>query len=709
MFKYFSANNFDLKNKVVGIRVDINSPIISKRVAMNERIKSSALSIKDLVSRGAKVVVLAHQGRKGKSDCVSLKEHSVFLEKELGRNVDFIDEIYSEKVIDKINNMKSGDVLLLENLRFYDDEATPNKKGNIILKLESVFDFYVFDAFSVSHRKQSSVVGFKKIPNIAGKLLEKEIMGLSEIAEAKKPTIYVFGGAKPDDLLPLIETGLSSGKTDLVLLSGVIGEVGLYVKGYDLGRKVEFLQEHSYLDVAPKLNELLGKYPDKIILPIDVAIMEGAHRKEIRVQNLEKSKDLIDKFFIQDIGIDTAKYYSLLMKTAGSIYFKGPAGNFEVEGFDIGTRKLFKGITSSGAFTFMGGGHSVTSAKNFGFLDKFSYVSLAGGALVKFLNGEVLPGIANLEESYSKYEKVYEDYVVVGSNTVDIGLDVPKSCKDVSIGDKIKINNNFKTTVGGGGVNVSICLSRLGGKVGYLGKLSYETMETIKEVLDKNKINLIESKISKRPGAKSILIDTIEKDRVIFTYRGQNSYLEESDFDINSFRSNNYYFTSLSGTSFKTLIAIAKKIKKRNSEAIICYNPSSYLIRNEKSIMSLIKYSDILILNYEEAQMLVSGKDVSDCLKKLFEKVTKVVVVTDGKNGAYAYDGKRQYHQDAFDVKKVVDATGAGDSFAGTFFYFYTKGYGVRIAMKYAAKNAASVVSTKGAQDGLLYLEDVKN
>lgn len=707
MFKYFTLDNFEFKGKVVGIRVDINSPIIDGKVVINERIIASAKTIDELSKKGAKVVVLAHQGRKGKPDCVSLIEHAKLLEKELGRKVLFSNEIYSEKIVNTIEHMAMGEILLLENLRFYDDEKTPDKKGNLILKLEKKLDFYVFDAFSVSHRKQTSVVGFKRVPNVAGRIIQKELSGLSEIEEAKSPKVFVFGGAKPDDLIVLLEKGLISGELDLALLSGVIGEVGLYIKGYYLGKKLDFLKEHDYLNVEEKLRELLNKYSNKIILPVDVALMNGSKRIEVKVSEMDDKKEILDKYMIQDVGLNTAKYFSTLMKGSGSIYFKGPAGNFEEKGFEVGTKGILKGITSSGAFTFMGGGHSVTATKNYGFLDKFSYVSLAGGALVKFLSGEVLAGVKSLEDSYEKFEKVYEDFVVVGSNTVDYGLVVPKKCAEIQLGDKIKIQENFKKTIGGGGVNVSICLSRLGGKVGYLGKLSYESIEDIKEVLIKNKINLIESKLSKRPAAKSVLLDTADDDRVIFTYRGQNSYLDMEDFNVNSFRSNHYYFTSLSGNSFGTLVSLAKVIKKRNKTASICYNPSSYLIRKESRIKTLLKYVDVLVLNYEEAQDLSGFESVTDCLKNLFKLVSSVVVVTDGSNGAYAYDGKREYYCSSVKPKRIVDATGAGDCFAGTFYYFYSKGYGIRRAMKYASINAANVVATKGAQDGLLHYEDV--
>lgn len=707
MFKYFTIDNFEFEGKTVGTRVDINSPIINKKVAPNERIVASAKTLKELSERGAKVVAMAHQGRAGTADCVSLKEHAKLLSKEVGKEVKFIPEIYSKKVEEKIKSLKEGEILLIENLRFCDDETHPKKKGNLILNLEKLFDFYVFDAFSVSHREQTSVTGFKKVPNIAGKIMQKELMGLNEIEETKRPHVFVFGGAKPDDLVELIESGLEKDEVDIIMLTGVIGEIALHIKGYDIGKKYDFLEEHKYIDSKEKIKKLLDKYSEKFVLPRDVAVEKNGKRIEIKLEEFEKHRNDLDEYLIQDIGKFSVEYLSTLLKSAGSIYFKGPAGNFELKGFDVGTKGVIKGIVNSGAFTFMGGGHSVTAAKNFNFLDKFSYVSLAGGALVKFLSGKKLPGVENLEQSHDRFEKVYEDFVVIGSNTMDIGLNVPEEFSQIQLGDKIKLNEDFKTSIGGGGVNVSVCLARLGAKVGYLGKMSHESFDRVKEVFDKNKVNLIKSKISKRPAAKSVLLDTKDNDRVIFTYRGQNSYLESSDFDINDFRSNHYYFNSLMGDSFDTLIETAKKIRKRNKQAVICYNTSSYIIKTEPKIKNLVKNVDILILNYEEAQELVGEGSISKCLREIKKLVSDLAVITDGANGAYAYDGKKEWFVKSYKPKRIVDTTGAGDCFAGTFFYFHSKGYGIKKSLHFAAKNASSVVSMKGTQDGLLYYEDV--
>ena len=708
MFRYFTLDDFDFKGKTIGLRIDINSPIINGRITLNERIIAHCKTIEELSEKGAKIVILAHQGRKGNSDCISLKSHSKLISKQTNLKIDFINEVFSEKVANKINSMKNSDVLMLENLRFYDDEINVSKTGNIIKKLEKYFDYYVFDAFSVAHRNQTSVVGFSKIINIAGRVMEKEIRGLNLIEKTPRDHIFVFGGAKPDDLVKLMEIALSKKRVDLILLTGVIGEIALHLNGYYLGKKYEFLKKHGYLNSIDKIKFLIQKYKNDIIIPKDVALEKDGKRIEIPVETLNENKKLLDKYLIQDIGMKTVKYYDLHLIHAGSIYLKGPAGNFEEKNFQKGTIELLKVITKSNAFKFMGGGHSVTAAKDFGFINKFNYVSLAGGALVKFLSGEELPGIKVLEKSFENNEKTFEDFIVVGSNTVDFSISVDSNWRDINLGDKIKLKDDFKKTVGGGGVNVSICLSRLGAKVGYIGKLSYEELDLIKKTLSRNNIKAIENKLSKRPIAKSVLIDTADNDRVIFTYKGQNDFLETKDINYSKFNTNYFYFNSMGGESFITLLNMAKKIKKENKKSIICYNPSLYLIKNKsKQIREILKYIDILILNYEEMQEIVNGDySISDCFKLAIKLGPKILIITDGANGAYCYDGKKEYFQKAIPTK-VVDTTGAGDSFAGTFFYFYSKGYGIRKSMEFAVKNSANVIKYKGAQLGLMYYQDL--
>lgn len=189
--KFFTLDSMSLKGKVVGVRVDINSPLNKGKVMPNERIVAHAKTLAELSKKGARVVILAHQGRKGDEDCISLKNHLALLEKHVGKKIAFCNEIYSQKSLLAISQLKDGELLLLENLRFIDDETDLEKKDNKVLALESSFDAYVLDAFSVAHRKQASMIGFKHIPLLAGRVMEKELKGLNSLSSSKK-TFGVF-------------------------------------------------------------------------------------------------------------------------------------------------------------------------------------------------------------------------------------------------------------------------------------------------------------------------------------------------------------------------------------------------------------------------------------------------------------------------------------------------------------------------------------
>lgn len=714
MYQFLTLRNFDLKGKVVGVRVDINSPIIKGKVVSSERIVDHAKTIKELSEKGAKVVVLAHQGRKGKPDCLSLEAHTKLLAQYTKRKINFVPDVFSPQVLSTISSMGDGEIVVLENLRFYDDETQPEKKDNIILQLEPYFDYYVFDAFSVAHRNQTSVLGFTQVPALAGLVMEKELLGINKILETKSPHVYFFGGAKADDLIDLLEVALPKGDVDFVLLSGVIGELALIVRGYELGGKVNFLRDRGFLEPLPRLKKLMDKYADNFILPEDVAVVEGGTRIEIAVNDLVNNKELLDRAMIQDIGARTVSKYKAIMDNAGSVYLKGTAGNFEESKLtQYGTREIMKTAANSPAFTFLGGGHTVTAAEMFKVKDKFSYLSLAGGALVAVLSGKTLPGIQLLENSFNTYEKHVEDFIVVGSHVQDTFVDLPRKLADLELGDKVRIKSNFRKAFGGGGMNTSMCLNHLGVKVAYLGKFSTENMEELKSEAKKKNLKLIETKPTKTPCDKSVILDTAEADRVIFAYRGNSSKLKFSDFNVKDLKTKNYYFSSLLEESLQTQISLAKYIRRTHGKSmtkpLIFYNPGSYVIRNEPEILKLVSLVDVLILNYDEAQEILQeeGLGISDCLVKLFKYVGKAVVITDGAHGAYAYDGEKEYFQKSVSFSKKVYATGAGDCFSSTFSYFYSIGKPLKQCLGYAAINAASLITKPGAQSGFLTYKEL--
>jgi phosphoglycerate kinase len=704
MLNYLTLDNINVEGKIVCLRVDLDSPVINKEVTLSERIIKACNTIEELVKKQARIIIIGHQGRKNSSSFCSLKKHKELIETKLKTKIQFSKEIYSENVEKKIKNLKIGEIILLENLRTIDDETNftnIKKEDNKIQKLANLCDFYILDAFSTSHRDNYSISQIQDKEIVCGRTFEYELKHLEKIKNTKSPHIFVLGGNKPKDLISLMDTSLKNKKADKILLTGIIGELALISLDYNLGIKHEKLIE-KYFEEISELKRLLTKYPKKIFYPKDIVLFDEKQRIEILIDNLAKNKELLEKFEPMDIGTETINDYEKIINKSCSLYLKGPCGNFENINFEKGTYELFSIIAKSKTYSFMGGGHTVTAAKMFNLLHKFSYVSLAGGALAKYIQKEKLYGIELLEKSFREYENIYYDFIVVGSNVLDIKVDVPFKFNQIELGSKINIKDNFKMNFGGGGVNLSLCLSKFKTKIGYLGKISNEFKEMLLDELQKNKIGLIKSEETKRAVAKSIILQTKDKDRVILYYKGQGQFLEKNDFDFKDLKGNNFIFTSLIGKSFKTLLYLAKKIKKKNKNSKICYVLGSSLIEKEMKLKSLLNLVDVVIMNFEEAKMLTSKREVSQCLKEIANLGIKCIIITDGSQGSYAYVNGKEYFQKSFLPRRIVDTTGAGDCFAGTFFYFYTKGYKVQESLRVASLNSSSLITKNGTQNGLL-------
>ncbi len=396
---FVSLKDIEVKNKTIGVRIDLNSPLVNKKVIVNERFYRHAETIKELIRKKAKIVLITHQGRKGKKSYLeSLEQHSKILSKILHHEVIYLDGLIEKEVVDFIKNMEKEEVVLLKNIRSYDFETNKDKiyKNPFVNIYSSIFDYYVIDAFSVAHREHSSIVGFKdKLINVAGKVFEKEWKEVEKLKETnKKPVIYLLGGEKVEDLIDLIEYACKKNKVDKVLTTGFLSILSLEAKGI----KTNDERVESYEDIIKKLSEI----KEKIEVPIDVALDYHGRRKEISVNDLKKFVSVK----IYDIGSKTIDYYSKLIKEATTIYAKGPAGMFEDEKFAKGTKLILKAlIENKKAYKFLGGGHIVTAFKEF-FDEKDlqnSYISLSGGAVVKYLANKNLPAIEVLKESYKRF------------------------------------------------------------------------------------------------------------------------------------------------------------------------------------------------------------------------------------------------------------------------------------------------------------------
>jgi phosphoglycerate kinase len=407
MAKYLTLDNVKVKDKVVLIRVDFNSPIDpkTKKVLDDTRIRASGeTTIKELAEKGAKVVILAHQGRKGDPDFIPLKQHTEILSKIIGKPVKYVDDLFGEKAQKTIKELKSGEILVLENVRTFageTKEGTPEEhaKTDFVKALAPLADLFVDDAFSAAHRAHVSMVGFTAVlPSVAGRIMERELKSLSKVLEnPEKPCVYVLGGAKGDDSLEISKYVLDNGIADYVLTGGVVGQLYLAAKGFDLGApNMKFLKEKELMDLVPGIKELILKYPNKIKVPADVAVEVNKKRKEVLVEKLPT------EYVMFDIGTKTVEEYVKIIKNAKSIVVSGPMGVFENSEFLYGTKRTFEEIANSHAFSLAGGGHTIAALHELGLSSKISYISTAGGALIEYLMGKKLPGVVALEKAVTK-------------------------------------------------------------------------------------------------------------------------------------------------------------------------------------------------------------------------------------------------------------------------------------------------------------------
>lgn len=402
-----TISDLEFKNKMVLLRADINCDVVDvrnpnfmrisehpknptnqlmgffdKKVLMSERIKESVKTIRELKKKKARVVVIAHQGNPGKDDFVSLKQHAKLLNKFV--KISYIDDITGKKAIKAIKKLKPGEAVLLENLRFLEEEQDISKKPNRILKLAELFDIYVNDAFSVCHRKHSSIVLLPRIikESCAGLLLEKEITALKKISI--KDCLYILGGAKPEENIKLL-------RGNRVLACGLFGQLCLVAKGKNLGYQNEFLKKSALIEDYDSFLEKLREKLANLETPVDFAINVNGKRKEIPLEEFPS------EYRIDDIGKKTQEIYVKEIRKAPAIYMKGPAGFAADRNFASGTFAILKAVSECRGFTLIGGGHlSDAIAASKINVKKFGHISLSGGALLSYVAGEKLPGLEAL-------------------------------------------------------------------------------------------------------------------------------------------------------------------------------------------------------------------------------------------------------------------------------------------------------------------------
>ena len=394
--KIRTLDDFDIKGKTVLLRVDMNVPIdpITKEITGTKRIEDVAVTVNAL--DGAKIVIISHQGRVGRDDFVGMENHAKELEKFCGKKVKYVCDVIGTHAQNEIKNMKNDEILLLDNLRMcaeenYEFTLEESAKTIMVQRLKDLFDLFVLDSFPSAHRTHPSLVGFAQVlPTCAGKLVEKEVKQLENILTvAKSPFVIILGGSKVDDRLKALKMLIEKERANHVLLTGLIANVFLRAQGrikFPLGIKNEDR-------LVSEAHSLIGEYPDVFSTPVDIAVSKNDERMEIDVRDLNKD----DQIF--DIGQKTLDYYSKMIFGAGTVFISGPAGFFEKENFEFGTKSLLESVANSMATSIVSGGHLTFALKKYDLADKVNHVSTAGGALVRYLTGQKLPMIKCLEDA----------------------------------------------------------------------------------------------------------------------------------------------------------------------------------------------------------------------------------------------------------------------------------------------------------------------
>lgn len=403
---FLTIDDFDIVDRTILVRVDLNSPMSPSGGILDDmRIKSHIPTLRDL--EDAKVVLLAHQSRPGKNDFTTMQLHADVMSSSLGRKVTYIEDIFGTHARENIASMENGDVILLENVRFYSEETlkrpvSEHQGTHMVRKLAPLFDIFLNDAFAVSHRSQLSITGFTGLlPSGAGRLMEREITSLDvSLKGSESPCIFVLGGAKVDDSLKVAEHVLSSGGADRVLVTGVVANVVLAASGVDIGEpNMKFIESQGYLDQIDKAKNILERFAGKLGFPRDVALNNNGERIEANIDDVASTN-----LPINDIGLETIVAYSSEIENAKTVVLNGPAGVSEIEGFEIGTSEIIKAATNAG-YSIAGGGHITAEVRNMGYENMFSHISTGGGACIDFLAGDSLPGIEALKVAAKRYRE----------------------------------------------------------------------------------------------------------------------------------------------------------------------------------------------------------------------------------------------------------------------------------------------------------------
>lgn len=409
-----TLDDFSLRGKTVLCRVDINQPVDRATDSLKSiaRITACVPTVKELSDKGAKVVLMAHQGSDIEyKNFYCTRPHAKVLTELLGREVKWVDDVCGPTARQAIKYLKNGEILLLDNVRFMSEEQTlfelklcltheQMAKTVLVEKLAPLGDLYVCDAFAASHRDQPSLCGFEEVlPSAMGRLFEKEYCVISKLMQSPDhPCTFILGGSKISDAFLMMETVLNSGVADRILTGGLVGNILLAAKGEAIGSgSIDFIYKSNYGEYIDKAKTIYEKYADKILLPTDLGYVEDGVRKECAIGLVPPDISAVD------IGSKTAAEYKNVIMSSKTVFVNGPMGVFEKEESELGTKEVFDALGETDAYTVVGGGDSVTAASKYGQTDNISYICTGGGALIRFLTGEELPVVHALRHGTEKF------------------------------------------------------------------------------------------------------------------------------------------------------------------------------------------------------------------------------------------------------------------------------------------------------------------
>lgn len=391
-----TVKDLDVSGKRVIVRCDFNVPLNEAgEITDDIRITSSLPTINYLIEQKASVILMSHLGRpKGEANMkYSLSPVAERLSSLLGQDVIFISdpEVITPGVKKAAEELKPGQVMLLENVRFRKEE-TKNDPG-FSRELADLADFFVNDAFGSAHRAHSSTAGIAAyIPSVSGYLIEKELKFLGNAVDSpKRPFLAIMGGAKVSDKIPVIENLID--KVDSLIIGGGMAYTFLKARGYEIGKSI---LEEEMTDMAIKLLEKAESKGINLLLPVDVrAAAEFSNEAESAIFDIDS---IPADWMGMDIGGKTIEIFTKEIEKSNTIVWNGPMGVFEMPNFAAGTLAVSKAMAESGAVTIIGGGDSAAAVHQFGLADKMTHISTGGGASLEYLEGKILPGVAVLQD-----------------------------------------------------------------------------------------------------------------------------------------------------------------------------------------------------------------------------------------------------------------------------------------------------------------------